>query len=338
MTRVKSNSLTAPRLQRGVSLVELMVALVLGLFLIYGAVTIYAQSRSSYRTNEAVARLQETARLAMNVLESDIRMANYWGLNSRSDFIVNRAGPAAPTPSTFTGNTRISTCGTHWAINVDEYLGGTNNTYALTCAGTSPSGTSDVIVVRRASGVDPATLDPSRIYLQASRVQGTLFIPDATCLNPLDSTCLPASYAPPASRSRELEVHAYYVSTQSTLRADVPALRRKQFVNATANPAVIDEEIVPGVEDLQVRFGVDTNGDTNADSYVNPGAVGPTARVVSATVWLRIRAEDREQGLVDSRTYNYGFPGAADYTPTGEQRKFRRVVVSRTIQLRNTRT
>ena len=162
-------------------------------------------------------------------------------------------------------------------------------------------------------------------------------VPDASCLDPYDSTCLPASYAPPASRSRELEVHAYYISTQSTLRPDVPALRRKRLANIVTGPAVTDEEIVPGVEDMQVRFGIDTNGDTNADSYVNPGAVG-TASVVSATIWLRVRAEDREQGLVDSRTYNYGFPGAANFTPAGEQQKYRRVVVSRTIQLRNTRT
>jgi type IV pilus assembly protein PilW len=154
----------------------------------------------------------------------------------------------------------------------------------------------------------------------------------------MNSTCLPGSYAPPASRSRELEVHAYYVSTQSTLRADVPALRRKRFASATAGTAVIDEEIVPGVEEMQVRFGIDSNGDTNADSYVNPGAVTVSDRVVSATVWLRIRAEDREQSLVDSRPYNFGFPGATTFTPTGEQRKFRRVVVSRTIQLRNTRS
>ncbi|HET7201964.1 MAG TPA: PilW family protein [Steroidobacteraceae bacterium] len=324
--------------QRGVSLIELMVALVLGLFLIYGAVTIYTQSRASYRTNEAVARLQETARLALNVLESDLRMANYWGMNSRASFIANRAGPTSvSTPAPFTTYALVNTCGTHWAINVEEYLGGSNNSYGLTCAGTSPSGTADVIVVRRASGADPVELDPTRIYLQASRVQGTLFVPDASCLDPYDITCLPASYAPPASRSRELEVHAYYVSTQSALRPDVPALRRKRLANIVAGPAVIDEEIVPGVEDMQVRFGIDTNGDTNADSYVNPGAVG-SASVVSATIWLRIRAEDREQGLVDSRTYNFGFPGASNFTPAGEQQKYRRVVVSRTIQLRNTRT
>ena len=47
------------RPQAGVSLVELMVALVLGLFLIFGAVTVYQQSRTAFRANEAVARMQE---------------------------------------------------------------------------------------------------------------------------------------------------------------------------------------------------------------------------------------------------------------------------------------
>ena len=45
--------------QRGFSLVELMVALTIGSFLIIGAVTVYVQSRNSYTVNETVARLQE---------------------------------------------------------------------------------------------------------------------------------------------------------------------------------------------------------------------------------------------------------------------------------------
>src|SRR5512134_1730770 len=90
------------RSQAGVSLVELMVALVLGLFLIFGAVTVYQQSRTAFRTNEAVARMQEAARLAFDVLEADIRMANYWGLGNQSEYIINRAAPLAPLPAPFT--------------------------------------------------------------------------------------------------------------------------------------------------------------------------------------------------------------------------------------------
>ena len=66
----------------------------------------------------------------------------------------------------------------------------------------------------------------------------------------------------------------------------MPSLRRKRFANvntAVAGDAILDEEIVSGVEDLQVRLGVDTNGDSNIDQYVNPGGVPGNAAVVSVT-------------------------------------------------------
>jgi type IV pilus assembly protein PilW len=329
--------------QQGVSLIELMVALVLGLFLIFGAVTIYNQSRSAYRTTEGVARLQESARLALDVLEADIRMASYWGMNSRPEYIVNRAAPLATLPAAFTADQglRISQCGSNWAINLDEYIGGSNNSYGLACGAFSgaANGASDVLVIRRGSAEEPTVLDPDRIYLQTSRIQGTMFVPESDCDDPTDPSCIPPAYAPPASRSRELEAHAYYVSTRSTMRTDVPSLRRKRFGDVGADPAtgaVIDEEIVPGVEDLQVRFGIDTNGDTNVDQYVNPGAVGAN-RVISATIWLRMRAEEREIGHIDGNSYQYADMASA-FTPSGTGRNYRRIVVSRTVQLRNTRT
>lgn len=329
------------RSQRGVSLIELMVALVIGLFLILGAVTVFNQSRSTYRASESVARLQETARLALDVIETDIRMANFWGMSNHPEYIVNRAGPSQPAPAGFTPQqqTNVSLCGTagsNWVVNLEEYIGGSNNSYGLQCAASNYRAGTDVVFLRRANETQPATLDPNRVYVQTSRIQGTLFVPASGCTNPLQSACLPAQYQAPASESHELEVHAYYVSSQSTLRADVPSLRRKRFANvntATATDAIIDEEIVSGVEDLQVRFGVDTNGDTNIDQYVNPGAVPANARVVSATVWLRVRAEDRDMGHRDETPYQYADMGTA-FTPNDN---YRRIVVSKTVHIRNTR-
>ncbi len=59
------------RLMAGVSLIELMVSLVIGSMLIIGAVTVYMQSRNTYRTNESAARLQETARYVLDVIATD---------------------------------------------------------------------------------------------------------------------------------------------------------------------------------------------------------------------------------------------------------------------------
>jgi hypothetical protein len=80
---------------------------------------------------------------------------------------------------------------------------------------------------------------------------------------------------------------------------------------------------------------VDTVGnDLNADVYVDPAADPTTygGPIVSATIWLRVRAEDPEIGFNDDRTYAYADASA---TP-GDN--FRRFVISKTIQLRNTRS
>jgi type IV pilus assembly protein PilW len=323
----------------GVSLIELLVALSLGVSLSIGTVTIYAQCQRTMRALEATARLQEVARLAFDVLENDVRTAGYWGLLNQAELIANRAAPLADLPAPFTAlqGTRIDHCGgpmSNWAIDLDRTLDGSNNAYGLSCGafGGAPGVGTDTLVIRRAAESPHATLDPDRIYVHASRIGGTLFVPAAACTDPADASCVPAAHPPPGAESRVLVVRAYYVATRSTQRTDVPSLRRKTFGNvnaaAVAN-AVTDEEIVAGVEDLQVRLGVDTDG----DQYVNPGSVPDGAAVVSATLWLRIRAEEREVGHVDNRGYQYA-DMAAPVTP-GD--RYRRIVVSKTLHLRNTR-
>ena len=322
--------------QSGVGLVELMVALVIGLFLILGAVTVYSQSRNTYRTAEAVARLQETARYAFDVMERDVRMASYWGLTSRPDYIINRAGPAEVTPADLAAaEAVIDACGSNWAINLDEYIAGWNgpDDYSLGCDAYQDNhraGT-DGLIVRRGAEDAPAALVDNRLYIQSSRTQGAMFIADGSCTNPKDAACIPSGYSPPASETRELIATAYYISGSSVGRADVPALRRKRLVTGS----ILDEEVISGVEDLQVRFGIDADGDANADTYVDP-RTDPAAyggQIVAATIWLRVRAEDPDFGFADDRDYVY-----ADVDEDASNDNFRRIVVSRTISLRNRRS
>ena len=321
-------------------LTEVMIAMVIGLFVILGAMTLHQHSRAVTRTAETLARMQEVARLAFDVLEADVRMAGFWGLHNRSAYIVNRAtsGTPLPAPFTTTQGARIDSCGgagSNWAIDLDAYVAGSNNSYSWPCAavGGATAG-SDTLVVRRAADDRPTSLEADRIYVQTSRLEGALFVAAATCLSAANPACIPALYWPLTSQSRELVVHGYYISQQSTQRADVPALRRKSFGNVNAGVvanAITDDEIVAGVEDLQVRFGVDSDGDANVDMYANPGFVPTGASVISATLWLRIRAEEREIGFVDGVPYQYADMTAA-VTPNDN---YRRLVISKTIQLRN---
>ena len=73
--------------QRGMTLVELMVALTLGLFLIAGVINVFLANKEASQVETALARLQENGRIALDMLVSDLRDAYYIGCGSRARFI-----------------------------------------------------------------------------------------------------------------------------------------------------------------------------------------------------------------------------------------------------------
>lgn len=64
---------------RGFSLLELLVSMALGAFLLAGLLTIYSSNKKTYQLEESLARLQENGRLAIHFLNHDVRMAGYVG-------------------------------------------------------------------------------------------------------------------------------------------------------------------------------------------------------------------------------------------------------------------
>jgi type IV pilus assembly protein PilW len=329
--------------QLGLSLVELMVAMAIGTFLLAGAITVFGKTRDLYRTNDAAARLQETARYAMSTIEADLRMANYWGLMSRADLIENgpaldlanlpAVDPSYSLPAELNGYAgMINLCGTMWAVKLPAYIEATDS-YTLGCAaaGAGAVAGADTLTVRRASTEQilagaPLTNSAGQIKLQTSRVQGTLF----------STATLPAGYLPPLSETRALVVNGYYIGQDSDERAGTPSLRRKQLDVDAGAPDIADRQIVPGVEDLQIELGADFNEDQNADYFVQPGTAIPAGdQIVAVRVWLLVRAEQQEQGYTDGRTYDYASRTGADVLTPADS--FRRLLVSKTIALRNTR-
>lgn len=79
--------------ERGFSLVELMIALALGLFLTGVAITIVVNNRQTFRTAENQARMQENARAAFEMLARDLRAAggNPCGANQYTNNLTNNA-------------------------------------------------------------------------------------------------------------------------------------------------------------------------------------------------------------------------------------------------------
>ena len=322
-------TINSNRNQSGMTMVELLVALAIGSFLMIGAVQVYNQSRQAYVINDSIARVQETAQFAMDTIEADLRMASNWGRNSRASSVNGRSeiGDADPLNLTPPGG-----CGANWALDLLQPLAGSNNAYTLACAAEGGvQANSDVFTTRRAT-VAATALEAGRIQIQTTRIQGELFA---------DGN-IPAGFDALTSETHNLLVNSYYVAASSTLIPGVPTLRRKTLIGGAGGPTIVDQEIAPGVENIQLLLGVDVDEDNTVDRYVNPGdpifipgnaAFIPLARVLTARIWLVVRGITPEIGIQDNVNYQPGDVNLGTYSDS-----FRRMQVSKTILLRNART
>jgi type IV pilus assembly protein PilW len=315
--------------QSGVTLVEIMVALAIGSFLMIGAVQVYTQSRQAFVINESIARVQETAQFAMDTVEADLRMASNWGRLSRGSAIEGRSLLASANPK---GLAAPGACGATWALDLGRPVTGVNNNYGLPCATTgAPQALSDIVTTRRATVAATVPVG-GRLQIQSTRIQGELF----------DDGNVPGTFDPLESETHDLLVNTYYVAADSQLIPGAPTLRRKSLQTVGGVPTIVDQEVAPGVENMQLQFGVDVDQDNTVDRYVNPGdgildptnaAFIPGSRVLTARVWLLVRGVQPEVGIVDIRPYTVGDVPLGVFND-----QFRRIQVSKTILLRNARS
>lgn len=310
--------------QRGMTLVETMVAMLIGTILIGGAITVYLQSRASYRTADSLARLQENVRFALDSLEPDIQLARYWGLMNLP-VKINTAGLAVSC------NGATDPEATAFALQLTAPVEARDDTYDLDCTGTNPRAGSDVLVLRHAG----ARIVPG----QAGQLQVQSNINGAQLF---DDGIAPGL---PDSEIRDVVVNAYYIG-ESTFDAAVPALRRLTLVAGGGQGRLQDQEVIPGVENLQVQFGIDTtdNQRVDVDRYVDGDSplAAPAAgnRIVAVRLWMMVRSETDEtgQGFRDGRVYTPADANLAPIQPgvtAGYPDAFRRVAISKTVFLRN---
>lgn len=358
---------------RGVTMIELLVGLAIGSFIIVGAVMVYSQTRTTYAINEVQARLQEHGRYALAMIEPDIQLAGYYGFsNNPADFRFLDAGVETPvtqieqTDDALTSPPAgVDTCGDNFVVDLLMTVEGSNDLAGPIDVCTPPAATgmdagdyralTDTLTIRRSSTADSAAATPTRIqlYVNSLKRSNQYLFNSGTAPGPIDDNRV----------LRDLIVRTYYVAENSRARTGFPTLWRKSLDSDGTDPTVIDEEILPGVEDFQVQFGIDTGDhdgvvgiDLDLDNngvpdnpngvvsrWVDPDSalLGPppggiSAQIVAVRVWLRIRADAPETGYTDTRTYTYANRPA--FTPSGADASVRRILVSRTIFLRNART
>jgi type IV pilus assembly protein PilW len=112
----------------GLGLIELLVALAIGALAIAGTISACVKARQVQAALDSNARLQETARYALAIVESDLRMAGFWGL------VGSPANITASTTTSFPAK-----CGgAAWITPTPQFVDGSNNAY-LTVPNCNPS-------------------------------------------------------------------------------------------------------------------------------------------------------------------------------------------------------
>jgi type IV pilus assembly protein PilW len=304
----------------GFTLVELMLALALGGLLLAGFVSLHGQAGAIARQVQVTADLQDTVRLALAYLETDLLQAGFRGRGPRQGPVAGAAGPDDPVVVDIGGD-----CGPNFSLNLDQPVAGRNGVFDLACGpygGSSVDG-SDVLIVRRAGG-QPSGRDPGRLQLAAA-------LTGAQLLAPADTIAVGSGAGDPVE-IRDLVVSVYYVSRHSSGDPGRPSLRRKLL---GTGPRLRDEEIAPGIRDLQLLFGLDLDppgspGAGSAEMFVHPDdpRLTPGTPVVAVRVWLLA-----ESGRGDARE-SRPLPAYADRAEGGREAG-RRLLISRTYSLAN---
>jgi type IV pilus assembly protein PilW len=302
--------------QQGFSLVELMIAVTIGLLMLAGLTATFVNSNRTRSEIEKVNRQIENGRYAMDLLTEDLRIAGYFGELDTSRLT---APTTTPNPCLTTASALKSA--------VPIIVQGYDNTNTLTCLSDVKSGT-DVIVVRRAStcyvGEPGASCD--------ARVSGEPYIQVSLCntqsTNPFDldtdttnltRTALNCSTAAPLRRYR---VHIYFVANNDQSGDGIPTLKRAEL-GASGFTIV---PLVEGVENLQLEHGIDTDCDGMADvfqadpenytaTYATSCAAPTTPNWKNVTaVKINLLARNTEKSFTHTDTRTYVLGNKADGT------------------------
>ncbi|AKJ96383.1 hypothetical protein TVD_01435 [Thioalkalivibrio versutus] len=278
---------------RGLTLVELMIAMVLGILLIGAVISVFVGTSQTYRTQEAMSKVQESGRFAIELLTRDIRQVGFRGACTPSatvESLLNPSGTgyddavlefetgslrgwhqeAGPHDTNMTGYVNgTDTILIKKASSMDARPNGNTPSNAATVNLNGPSGIArgQLVILSDAESCDifQNTANDNASTVTRGAAGGPGMNPGN--VTPNNNNQLSKSYDQNAEMFR-FESRIYYVGA-SAASPGQQSLRRLDF--GLGSPR--DQELVTGVEDFRVRYGEDTNNDGRINEFRNAGDV-----------------------------------------------------------------
>lgn len=347
---------------------ELMIGMVLGLIVVAGAVSVYLASSRSYSEVEQSAQLSENSRFTEQVLTDALRHAGFMGEASAGKIEVDVATLGAILNDCSTGTragayllgtpiyaavaTSDSSDPVIGCIADDAENNALEGTEILILKSAIPFPISDgprdprvAAAATHTNGVldypaGSAASLPGKLWLLTNNVVGTMFDGDDT------PPTISVGGDIPGGTAWEYRYEAYFI--RDVRAADGKLLPRlSRFVlgedTGTGSMALITEDLVPDVEDMRMRFGLDTRdaagalgSDGEVDIYATVAEMTATDanwdQIVSIEIALLVSSQQEDPNYTDSNTY---ILAGAPVTAPVSRAQHRRLVVRSNVSLRN---
>lgn len=314
----------------GFSLIELMVAMAISLLLLAGVVAIFVSSKASYETTQRLSRIQENGRFALNTIMTDLRASGFVGCARQPTYLSTSlnnsttlqwnflAGPVtgfqatganvwspamdASIPSPLSGSDVLVVrvpVRERVPLPLTTDVGSPTNTLQI-AAGSGAVETGDIVLAYSCEAIS--------VFQVSSFATGTgviSHIVNASGQVPGNATAtVNYAYRRAVTQVVPVETVAYFVAPSSRVGdasdpapAGTTSLWRRRGLNAA-------EELVEGIEQVQVQYGIDTNGDVIVDEYRTANNVTDWNDVISVSVALLVRALEEYGPDTDRRSYS----------------------------------
>jgi type IV pilus assembly protein PilW len=321
--------------QFGFTIIELMISLFVGAFILAGVMFTYLGMKVTTSDTMHIGELQESGRLAMDVLKRDIELTGFWGsfVSTPHASVLTHSSPASPQDDCFNGNNNqtFPKSGADGEASFKVlFAKEAESQTELNCVSNPISG-SDILQIKHVVGSEiSGNTSTNKTYFvatpQTARFQkGT-----------------GSEIVPPVNGSVwEYSHNVYFVQNQTyTLNAqqvEVPTLRRMRL----GSNGMTSETIMEGVENIRFIFGLDTDGDARVDTYKPASHMHDSdwgqqmASVISVQIFLLVRTlEPDTTNPPKSQTFILGGEGEHQRELTFTD-GYRRKLMTSTVRLAN---
>ncbi len=286
--------------QRGLSLVELMIALVIGLIVMGSVLALFLNVT---RNNAELAKTNsqiESGRFAIQLIQNDLVHAGYWGghvpqFDDLTATVVPTDAPSATIPDPCLAHASWTAASKNDLVGIPvQVYGGSQPTGCTTNFATNKQANTDLLVVRHAATCVATTTgegdcedESDNLYFQTSFCESESATPYALH----DSTfSLRNRNCTTIADKRKFISNIYYVRDYAVTVGDgIPTLMRSTF-NGTAHQAA--QALIEGIQGFHVELGIDSLSKTSA-------AVDYTTAVNWQDPTNKITATNRGNGVPD---------------------------------------